>query len=171
MKKTKGATIAIVLIAVIIGAAVMYWYTTTPNTGLPGAVYAGRVKINLIQTKHLDGSTYAVDTSYMRMLHGSMDYNDKVGDFSGYSITGDVNPGDKGYWYLVIDYGTNNTQWLDKQATLTAQGQNGYISRIFGADGDKDGFDEEYIELYLGNLKKMQSLLEYMEMENNGKNT
>jgi hypothetical protein len=152
VKKTKALTIAIVLIAVIVGAAIMYWYSTSAPGSLPGSVYAGRVKINLIQTKHIDGSSYAVDTSQMRMLHGPMDYNDKVGDFSGYSITGDVSPGDKGYWYLVIAYGTNNTAWLDKQATLTAQGQNGYVSRIFGADGNKDGFDEEYVELYLGNL-------------------
>lgn len=163
-KNMKAGTLSIVLIALIVGAAVTYWYVTSPSGnkgGLPGAVYAGRVKINLVQNKRINGAAYAIDTSQMRMLHGSMEYNDKVGDFASGAITGDLSAADKGYWYLVIDYGTNTTAWLDMAETR----KSAYVSRIFGADGDKDGFDEEYVELYLGNLPTLQAGESYKEIE------
>lgn len=95
------------------------------------------------------------------MIHGSMDYNDKVGTLSSNSITGDLKKEDKGYWYLVMDYGTNNTQWLDSSETL----KDPYVTRCFGADGDRDGFDEEYVELYFGNLGPLVAGESYKEVE------
>ena len=118
---------------------------------MPGSelnLYNGRLKINFIQVKRVDGATYDVVNTQMRVLHGSMDYNDKVGTLSSNTITGDLKVADRGKWYLIIDYATNNTCWLDYGETR----KDPYVARIFGSDGDKDGFDEEYVELDFSSL-------------------
>jgi len=136
-------------------------YVTVPS-GTPGLeVYSGRVKVNLVQLKRIDGTAYETTNTQMRVVHGSMDYNDKVGTLSSNTITGDLKKEDKGYWYLIIDYGTNNTDWLDSSETL----KDPYVTRCFGADGDRDGFDEEYVELYFGNLGALVAGESYKEVE------
>lgn len=137
-------------------------YISLPTGITPaGNVYSGRVKVNLVQLKRIDGTAYEVTNTQMRVIHGSMDYNDKVGTLSSNSITGDLKSEDEGYWYLVLDYGTNNTEWLDASETL----KDPYVTRCFGADGDRDGFDEEYVELYFGNLGALVAGESYKEVE------
>jgi hypothetical protein len=158
----KGQTIAIIAIVIIVVLIIGGYISINIPGGekLPGQVFSGRLKVNLVETKRIDGSAYTVTSTQMRMLHGSMDYNDKVGTITSASITGDVSPADKGYWYLVIDYGTNNTCWLDLDET----GASKYVSRIFGSDGDKDGFDEEYVELFFGNVEPQLGLVSEVEV-------
>jgi len=140
------------ILMIVAGIAILLIVTGYINlpSGIPAAgnVYSGRVKVNLVQLKRIDGTAYEVINTQMRVVHGSMDYNDKVGTLASNTITGDLKSEDKGYWYLILDYATNNTEWLDSSETL----KDPYVTRCFGADGDRDGFDEEYVELYFGNL-------------------
>jgi hypothetical protein len=138
-------TLAIVLIVIV--AAVII--TGSQLQFAPaGNVYSGRVTVNLVQIKRIDGAAYGIADSQMRVIHGSMDYNDKVGTLTGDTITGDLNKADKGTWYLIVDYGTNTTLWLDSAETSKSE----YVAKIFGNDGDRDGFDETYIQLDLSTL-------------------
>jgi hypothetical protein len=155
----KSSTIAILL---IIGVVVLVVFgSQLPFKSEVGNVYSGRVKVNLVMLKRIDGTAYETTNTQMRVIHGDMDYNNKVGTLSSNSITGDLNAEDRGYWYLILDYGTNNTDWLDAAETRKSE----YVSRIFGWDGDKDGFDEETIELYFGNLPPLVAGESYKEVE------
>ena len=100
--------------------------------------------------KRVDGASYpdaAWFATYTRMVHGS-NYNEKVGTISAGQVAGYVDKADNGAWTLIVDYSTNTTLWLDVAETAKAS----YVSKIYGKDGDIDGFDETYVELYLGNL-------------------
>jgi len=153
----------IIGIALIIGIViVLAGYTSIDwDTGIPLDVYTGRLKVNLVQVKRVDGSTYVISDSQMRVIHGSMSYNDKVGTLSGLSITGDMKDSDNGKWYLVIDYGTNTTCWLDAAETK----KDPYVTRVFGADGDQDGFNEDYVEMTFGNLGPLKAGEDKKEVE------
>jgi len=153
------------ILMIVVGIAILLIVTGYINlpSGIPAAgnVYSGRVKVNLVQLKRIDGTAYEVINTQMRVIHGSMDYNDKVGTLASNTITGDLKSEDKGYWYLILDYATNNTEWLDSSETL----KDPYVTRCFGADGDRDGFDEEYVELYFGNLGALVAGESYKEVE------
>jgi len=146
--KMKSTTIfgIVVVIAIVLFAA--GFSSIDWDTGTSLNVYQGRLKINLVQVKRIDGSTYVISDSQMRVIHGSMDFNDKVGELSGLSITGDMKKSDNGVWYLIVDYDTNTTCWIDAAETA----KDPYVTRVFGADGDQDGFNEDYIEMQFGNL-------------------
>lgn len=131
------------------------------NGGNIGPAYTGRILVNLVQIKLVDGSSYAIADSQLRMIHGSMDYNDKVGEFSTGSVEGEMKASDAGVWYLTIDYGTNNTLWLDQAESL----KDPYIKRIFGSDGDRDGFNEEYLELNFAGLSPLKAGEDKKEVE------
>lgn len=144
-----------IIIGIVVALALFTGYLSLPTGVTPGNVYAGRLKINFLETKRVDGSEYKIGPTQMRVIHGSMDYNDKVGTVSGGAgtgsyptITGDVAPADEGVWFLIIDYGTNNTAWLDIGQTAKQQ----YVTRVFGFDGDVDGFDEDTLEMNFANL-------------------
>jgi len=103
--------------------------------------------------KRIDGSSYLVADAQLRVIHGSMDYNDQVASVSGASITGDMKGADSGIWYLLIDYGTNSTLFLDVSETL----KDPYVASVRGFDGDKDGFQEECVELNFAGLGPLQA--------------
>jgi len=81
--KMKSTTIfgIVVVIAIVLFAAGFSSIDWDKGTSLN--VYQGRLKINLVQVKRIDGSTYVISDSQMRVIHGSMDFNDKVGELSG----------------------------------------------------------------------------------------
>jgi len=157
-KGMKPMSIAIILIAII---AVVLVLSSVEFERLPSSVYAGRLKINNVELKRLDGSAYDMADSFYRVIHGSGDWNDKVGDYSSDSVTGDVDADDNGVWHLCIDYGTNTSSWLDWGETR----KQSYVQRIFGRDGDRDGFDETYIELYFGSLGPLRAGEDKKEIE------
>jgi len=158
MAKLTTAIVAIIIVGVLL---VVFFGVdlNKPTTSLN--VYSGRLKLNLVMVKSVDGTAYAYPATQLRMIHGTMDFNDQVASFSGYSITGDMKPTDSGKWYLILDYGTNNTCWLDHDETA----KDPYITRIFGADGDRDGFDEEYMEITMTGLGALQGGEPYKERE------
>jgi hypothetical protein len=142
----KGSTIAVILIVAVFFIAVIA--SVNLNTGPALSVYKGRIQVNLIQLETIDGSAYVIADSQMRVIHGDLDYNDKVGVVSGGVVSGDMKEADQGSWYLTIDYGTNTTTWLDQAETA----KDPYVRRVFGWDGDKDGFLEDTVQLYFGDL-------------------
>jgi hypothetical protein len=150
-------------IAIIVIAVLAFMYLSGEEGPGPALeAYAGRLKVNLLQVKRIDGTAYALaGTITKRMIHGRLDYNDKVADFSGYSVTGEMKPTDSGVWYLIIDYATNNTLWLDADETL----KDPYVRSIFGFDGDKDGFLEECVELGFFGLGQLQAGESYKERD------
>lgn len=142
----KTSTIAIILIAVVVIAVLFGGTTWNFNQGANvGNVFSGRLQANLVTIKRVDSLGYP-DTpwaaTYCRMVHGS-DYSDKVGTIASNAVSGTMKPEDNGIWTLIVDYGTNTTLWLDASETA----KQSYVNRIYGQDGDKDGFDEEYVEL------------------------
>jgi hypothetical protein len=156
----KTSTIAILLIVGVV--AVALFGSQLKFGGLPGNVFAGRIKMNIVEVKRIDGTQYTVESTQIRVIHGDMDFNNKVGDFASHTITGEMKAEDKGYWYMIIDYGsTNNTLWLDYEESV----KDPYVTKIFGADGDQDGFDEDYVELYMGNLSPLIAGESYKEVE------
>ncbi len=157
----KTTTIILIVICVAVVLLAGGFTSIDWDTGPALNVYQGRLKINLVQVKRVDGSTYVISDSQMRVIHGSMDYNDKVGTLSGLSITGDMSESDKGVWYLVVDYGTNTTCWIDAGETAKDK----YVARVFGADGDQDGFNEDYIELQFGDLGPLKAGEDKKEVE------
>ena len=157
----KVTTVIIVLGIVAVLFVVIFGIDWKPTTSLN--VYSGRLKLNLVMVKTIDGSPYQFASSQLRMIHGTMDYADQVASFSGLSITGDMKPTDNGKWYLIIDYGTNTTCWLDRDITDADT----YITRVFGADGDRDGFDEEYVEITMSGLGDLKAGESYKEREIN----
>jgi hypothetical protein len=138
--------IAIILIVAV--AAVLFIGIPDWEGGVPGSVYSGRLKLNIVEIKRVDGSDYDISDSFYRVIHGSGSYNDKVADVSSDSVTGEIKPSDAGIWYLVLDYGTNTTFWLDHTETL----KDPYITEIAGRDGDQDGFQETYLTLDFSQL-------------------
>ena len=155
----KQASIVIALIAII--AFVIIAGTQIDFKGGQLSVYSGRLKVNLVQLKRIDGSAYGFADAQMRMIHGSGDYNDKVGTISSNAVTGDLKDADSGKWILVIDYATNNTCWLDHSETLNDP----YITDVYGSDGDRDGFDEDYIEMNFGGLSPLKAGEDKKEVE------
>jgi len=148
--KATNLTVAVILIVALF--AVLAYTGNLDFSETPALnVYKGRLQVNLIQIKRIDGSKYAFVDSQMRVIHGSRNYNDKVGELSSASITGDMKAEDNGRWWLIIDYATNNTAWLDAAQTLKMP----YVKSIVGWDGDKDGFDEEAIELDFSGLSPL----------------
>jgi hypothetical protein len=150
VREIKPATIAIILIVIIAAVLVVASLNLDLKVGQLN-VYSGRIKANFLQVKRIDGTSYAVADSQMRVIHGSLDYNDQVAAVSGASVTGEMKEADKGVWYLIIDYGTNNTLWIDTSETLNDP----YVTRVFGFDGDKDGFQEDCVELNFGSLSPL----------------
>ena len=155
----KQASIVIALIAII--AFVIIAGTQIDFKGGQLSVYSGRLKVNLVQLKRIDGSAYGFADAQMRMIHGSGDYNDKVGTISSNAVTGDLKDADSGKWILVIDYATNNTCWLDHSETLNDP----YITDVYGSDGDRDGFDEDYIEMNFADLPPLKGGEDKKEVE------
>jgi hypothetical protein len=158
-KGMKPLTIGIILVALI--AIVALLGSNLEFRGSELNVYSGRLKVNVLEVKRLDGSAFGVADSFYRVIHGSGDWNDKVGSYSSDSITGDLKASDNGVWYLCIDYGTNNTQWLDEGETF----KDPYVAKIFGRDGDQDGFDETYVELFFGGLGPLKAGEDKKEVE------
>lgn len=157
-KGMKPLTIIIILILLAVGFSVIL----SSNLDFKaGTVYAGRLKINNVEVKRLDGSNFDVGDAIYRVIHGSGDWNDKVGDYSSDAVTGDLKEADNGVWYLCIDFGTNTSQWLDVGETLNDP----YVRSIFGRDGDRDGFDETYVELYFGGLSPLRAGEDKKEVE------
>lgn len=157
----KPIVIVAILLAVCIGVAVFAGSNIEWGTDLN--VYVGRVKVNLVELKRLDGSVYGMTNTWYRMLHADGDYNNKVGTIStAKSVTGDLLPEDNGYWTLCLDYG-NTSHWLDIGETLADE----RITDIYGQDGDRDGFDETYMRLWLGNLGALKAGESYKEVEVN----
>ena len=155
-------TSIIAIIAIIVVLAVAFGYISIPQEiGQVSGAYTGRLKINFIQLKRIDGSAYEVKDAQLRVIHGSMDYNDKVATVSSGAVTGDVKAADNGIWYLCIDYGTNTTEWIDPGETL----KDPYITRYFGADGDQDGIDEDYIEMNFAGLPPLTAGEDKKEVE------
>ncbi len=161
MTMARNTWIVIIIVGLIAVGIVSGAITFKFREGTPGNVltFSGRVTLNMIEIKRVDGSAYGpiassggVTNVASRVIHGSMDYNDKVGTVSSAgAITGDVSPSDNGIWYLIIDYVTNNTYWLDAAETR----KSAYVSRVFGWDGDIDGFDEEVVMLDFSNLSPL----------------
>lgn len=142
----KTSTIAIILIGVVVLAIIFggsQW--NFGNNPKVGNIFSGRLQTNFVTIKRVDGSGYPDApwaATYCRMVHGN-DYNDKVGTIASNAVSGTMKPEDNGIWTLIVDYGTNTTLWLDEAETA----KQSYVNRIYGQDGDKDGFDEEYVEL------------------------
>jgi hypothetical protein len=146
--KMKGSTLTLVIVIAAV-LVLAYVASSVDFSGKPGiTAYTGRIQLNLVQTKRIDGSAYGFANSQIRLIHGSLDYNDLVTTVSNDQATGEMKSADHGTWYLIIDYGTNNTCWLDALETA----KNAHVKRVFGFDGDQDGFLEPTIELYLGDL-------------------
>ena len=156
MKTTTLVIIAVAIIVLLLLSGTQFDFGGTPNV----AFFNGRLKINFVQVKRVDGSAYEFLDTELRVIHQS-DYNDKVGTISSRAVSGVMKPEDKGTWTLVIDYGTNTTAWLDIGETAKQQ----YIKRIYGADGDRDGFNEEYIEMYFGDEPPLTAGESYREVE------
>lgn len=149
-KLLKQNTLIIGVVIVII-LALAYFGTSGFNLGgeVPGNVFTGRVSLNVLQEKRVSGASYGFATSVMRIIHGTMDYNAKLGEFSSNTVTGSVTNDDKNTLYLVIDQGNTTARvWLDEQETLKQD----HIVKIFGADGDRDGFNEEYVQISLSGV-------------------
>ena len=159
MKKVKIGLGALAILAIVCLAVVFMWGNL--DTGPKLSVYSGRLKVNLVQVKRIDGSAYRIADAQMRIIHGDMDYNSKVGDLSSATVTGEMTQADSGTWFLIIDYGTNNTCWLDHSETV----KDPYVQRVFGSDGDRDGFNEEYVELYFGDLSPLKAGEDKKEVE------
>jgi len=163
LKAKKGMKpLTIVLIIVVIAAFLAIAGSNLNFRDFKAAnVYQGRLQVNNVEIKRLDGSAYDMADSFYRMIHGSGDYNDKVGTYSSDSVTGEVKAADNGIWYLVIDYGTNTSNWLDWGESL----KDPYIVDIFGKDGDRDGFDETYIKLDFSGLGPLKAGEDKKEVE------
>lgn len=144
-KKIKPMTIGIIVVAII--ALAFFGGYISLDTRV-GPAYVGRIQATFLQLARVDGTAYEVASTQLRVIHGDMDYNNKVGTVSSGVVTGTMTEEDHGIWYLCIDYGTNNTCWIDTAETL----KDPFVTRVFGADGDRDGIDEDYVELNFASL-------------------
>ena len=146
VKKLKTSSLIIGVIAIVIIA----YLATSLNFG-PGEelnVFSGRLAITFNSINRVDGAARSIAWSSFRCIHGSMDYNDQVATVSAAAVTGTVRKDDKGIWYVVIDYPNSTAPWLDYSETL----KDPFVAEIFGADGDRDGFHEDYLKLNFNSL-------------------
>lgn len=150
----KPSTLAIVIVIAIVFFAVIAGGIDLSQMGSKaGLVYTGRIAVNFVQLKRVDGSVYGIADGQMRVIHSSKSFNDKVGTVTSSAIEGDMKESDKGTWFLILDYTTNQTLWLDAEET----GKSAYVKSITGWDGDVDGFNEECVELYFGDLGSLKA--------------